>query len=605
MKGDRLAAHPAKRIAAFATAFFAVNSLTIASSRFDGGLALVWFGSAIAAVMLIGLPRAHWPRAMVALMVASALATSLFGFGPRLAAPLALVNTLEGWLVARLLLALRPERDWLDNVSGLAVFVAVGGVVAPGLAAVAGGFAATYGAPGPWHLHAGQWWAAHALGTLFGFPMVFLASGAGRKDLAVQWTRGRAAELAAHLVLIALVAVLATEQTTLPLLFVPMVPLLLAAFRCGREGAAFGTLVIAAAMILSAHSQSGLIHSLDITASQKTLFLQFYLATLSLLAIPVSVALRQHQLLITELEERKALKRLIADYSDDALLNLDEDGLIRYASPAGERLSGMDELVGERLGVFFDPIDEGPVRDLLVRAAERLGETCVLERPVVRGEEQMWLETKIRAVAHPPTAGKPSSALQGYAVTIRDVTARKKTELDAIEAAETDALTGLPNRRALLDQLERALAHAEQRPFALAIVDLDHFKRINDNHGHLAGDAMLREVAAVMRRMSTPNAYFARLGGEEFAMISRTGGLQSSVDLCEDLRAQIGALAVAGPGRGTLRITASIGVTLINKGSTAGVALTVADSLLYAAKDRGRNQVVSTDNSRVHQIRAA
>lgn len=591
MKGAQTASRgDLARIALFAVAYFGVTSLTIGWSRYGGGLALVWFGSAVAAVMLLGLPRAHWGRALVAIMGASAVATSLFGFGPRMALPLALINALEAWLVARLLLASRPQRDWLDNVSGLATLVAAGGIVAPGLAAIPGGFAASLAAPGAWYRHGTEWWMAHGLGTLIGFPMAYLAAAGGRKVLAAGWTGARAGELAGHLLVIAAFSWLALGQSRLPLLFLPIMPLLLAAFRCGREGATLGTLVIAAFALVFDHHQS-MIASLGLTHGEEVLFLQFYLAILSLLALPVSVALRQHQLLLDELEERKALELLIADHSDDALLNLDENGLVRYASPAGARLSGTEELVGEPLGLFFDPLDEGLVRDALARAAASPGETGILERAVLRGDEQLWLEAKLRAVAPVCAHGGRPGALQGFAVTIRDVTARKQTELDAIEAAETDPLTGLPNRRAFLGQLERVLAHAEQRPFALAILDLDHFKAINDSHGHLAGDAVLGEVSAVMRRMSSPSRYFARLGGEEFALIGRQREFADAERLCERLRAETAALRFTAPDGSRFRVTASIGLARIAEPAGVGQALQAADTLLYAAKDGGRNRV--------------
>lgn len=579
-----------RRIALFAVAFFLVTSVTIGISRYGGGLALVWFGSAIAAVMLIGLERGYWLRGILAIMAASALATSLFGFGPHMAVPLALINAFEAWLIARLLMALRPQRDWLDSVGGLAVLVVVGGLLVPGLVAIAGGYAATQATQGTWQFHAGTWWAAHGLGTVIGLPMAYFALGTPLQQLRGRWSGRMAAELAGHLALIALFAGAAMGQSVLPLLFVPIVPLLLAAFRCGREGATLGVLVIATIAIVF-HGDANLVGSLAITPGQKILFLQFYIATLSLLTLPVSVALRQYQLVLVELEERRALKHLIAEHSDDALLNLDSQGMIRYASSAAHRLSRRDELVGEALAVFFEPLDETLVRGALAQAAAAPGQTVDMERAVIHDEEQLWLEAKIRAVAPPATSGGKPDELHGYAVTIRDVTARKQTELDAIQAAETDPLTGLANRRALLGQLERALAHAEQRPFALAILDLDHFKSINDTHGHNAGDQVLRQVAAVMERMSSPSRFFARLGGEEFALISRQASFESSLALCEQLREAIGALRFAGADGAPFAVTASIGCTRIDAPGTPAQALQSADALLYHAKHAGRDRV--------------
>lgn len=577
------------RVAAYAAAFFLITSLSIFHTRFGAGIALVWPGTAILVALLVEMPRRRWPAIAALFAVLSALATSLFGFGPRIAAPLALVNVFEGLVIAGLLLALRPRRDWLERVEGLAALIAVGGIVGPALAAIPGGLLVTLFMGGSWTGHALHWLPAHGLGTLLAFPLFSLAQGFAWGGWSIRIDSRKLVVLAAHLTAIAAIAALVLFQSTYPLLFLPVAPLLYAALRLGRLGAALGIIVIAAIAAESLHLQAGFLQALPLPLPHTVLFVQFYLAVLLLLALPVSVALKQHELLMAELDERRAMKRLIADHSDDALLNLDELGIIRYASPAGTRLSGHESLTGQPFGLFFEPLDELLVRNTLALAAAAPGKTCVLERAVVRGDEQVWLEAKLRAI----TPENRPRERRGYVVTIRDVTARKQGELDAIQAAETDPLTGLPNRRALLRHLERALAHAAQRPFAIAILDLDLFKQVNDTHGHLAGDTVLREVAAVMRRLDRPSRFFARLGGEEFAVIAREGRFEDSQALCEELRAAIAALPFSGPDTRRFHVTASIGLLQIATAGTAAQALQGADALLYQAKKSGRNRVVS------------
>ena len=86
--------------------------------------------------------------------------------------------------------------------------------------------------------------------------------------------------------------------------------------------------------------------------------------------------------------------------------------------------------------------------------------------------------------------------------------------------AAVDYLTGLPNRRAFLDMLDSKLRTAEQAPFAFALVDLDHFKRVNDSYGHTVGDAVLTQIGRIMHDMASEDCFFARLGGEEFGIIA-------------------------------------------------------------------------------------
>ncbi|OBX19569.1 hypothetical protein A9995_07435 [Erythrobacter sp. QSSC1-22B] len=576
-------------------AFFAITSLTIAMTRFGGALALVWPGTAILAALLVTLPRAQWGPIIWSFAALSAVATSLFGFGPNLALQLAAINVFEGYVIARLLLALRPQRDWLESVDGLIVLIVAGGIVGPALAAIPGGFVVAWVSPGSWLSHTANWVAGHGLGTLLGFPIAYMAaSGALSKDYAAA-SLPVVMECIGHALVIGAVTTLVFLQADLPLLFLPIVPLLFAAFRQGRIGASIGLITIAGIAIASLSTGLGFASPILNTFGDKVLFLQFYLAILLLLALPVSVALKHRRLLFVAVEEKRALKGLISDHSDDALLNLDAEGRIRFASPASERLSGQAELTDQPLTMFFDPLDEAVVLATLAESASEPGLTHVLERPVLRDDEQIWLEARIRAV---PLAETPG-AISGYAVTIRDVTTSKNAELRALQEADTDALTGLPNRRAFLRHLEAHLDYSADRPFNFAIIDLDHFKSVNDTHGHDAGDMVLRHVAAAMRRLSAPERFFARLGGDEFAFIAERLELDEAAVLCEELCSAVAALDLAAPDGTAFSLTASVGLAGIGAPCSASLALQTADGPLYAAKSGGGNRVeIATGGNR-------
>jgi diguanylate cyclase (GGDEF)-like protein len=154
----------------------------------------------------------------------------------------------------------------------------------------------------------------------------------------------------------------------------------------------------------------------------------------------------------------------------------------------------------------------------------------------------------------------------------------------ARETAQTDGLTGLANRRAFD---ERLAAEAARGPVTLVMVDLDHFKRLNDTHGHQAGDEVLREVARILRQTAPAGALPARYGGEELVLILPGTDLADGVAAAERLRA-----AIAGAG-GPVPVTASLGVASAGRyGSTPGELLAAADAALYEAKRAGRNRVV-------------
>lgn len=161
--------------------------------------------------------------------------------------------------------------------------------------------------------------------------------------------------------------------------------------------------------------------------------------------------------------------------------------------------------------------------------------------------------------------------------------------------AMTDELTGLPNRRAALTELEAQMARGEP-DCALLLADIDLFKAINDNHGHLAGDQILRVVAEAVRAIGGDvagrSACLARFGGEEFIAVLPKVSLDEALRAAERFRERVAALDVSRhtPGR---RVTISIGVTRLVAGDTLSSLLRRADEALYAAKDGGRNRVVS------------
>lgn len=173
----------------------------------------------------------------------------------------------------------------------------------------------------------------------------------------------------------------------------------------------------------------------------------------------------------------------------------------------------------------------------------------------------------------------------------REELARALAQLQAI--ATRDELTGLPNRRqmqALMDQeLLRALRH--HHDFCIALVDLDHFKRVNDDHGHAAGDAVLRAFAEAGQAALRATDVLARWGGEEFIVLLPDTAMPPALGGMERLRQQIEALAIDAGGGRTLSVTVSIGLTGHHRSDALAQTLERADRLLYQAKAEGRNRI--------------
>ena len=219
---------------------------------------------------------------------------------------------------------------------------------------------------------------------------------------------------------------------------------------------------------------------------------------------------------------------------------------------------------------------------------------CMLPERWAWGTNAALLATLLPIVARtiePPLAMRGAATLLAVslfaAILVRVITAQQ-TRLR--ERAVTDPLTGLLNRHALTPAIERAIARGVEEgvPMTLLVLDIDHFKRINDGHGHEAGDTVLRELGALLRcRLRAGDTAF-RLGGEEFLVLLHGAPEREARRVADALREEIGASELL-TGR---TITASVGLATLGAGETRDRWMRRADSALYRAKRDGRDRVV-------------
>jgi diguanylate cyclase (GGDEF)-like protein len=184
----------------------------------------------------------------------------------------------------------------------------------------------------------------------------------------------------------------------------------------------------------------------------------------------------------------------------------------------------------------------------------------------------------------------------GFILLQEDITERKNYQHALEHLATTDHLTNLLNRRAFLEATEKEMrrSHRYGQPLTLLMLDVDHFKRINDTYGHPAGDEVLRRIAASARHLLRDEDLTGRLGGEEFAIALVQAPLIAAAVVAERLRKTISELVIDFEGR-QISVTVSIGVAGFGADAdNLTRLLAVADERLYAAKRSGRNRVVST-----------
>ncbi len=159
-------------------------------------------------------------------------------------------------------------------------------------------------------------------------------------------------------------------------------------------------------------------------------------------------------------------------------------------------------------------------------------------------------------------------------------------------AALTDSLTGMQNRRFFDDALREYLQEFRriEKPVGLMVLDLDHFKQVNDTHGHDVGDEVLRAVARCLKDLTRYHDVVARMGGEEFAIVAPNMNNESLVKLAERIRRAVGALVIE-TSNVNIRVTISVGLSIWNGRESAEEFYRRADKMLYEAKRLGRNRV--------------
>ena len=194
-----------------------------------------------------------------------------------------------------------------------------------------------------------------------------------------------------------------------------------------------------------------------------------------------------------------------------------------------------------------------------------------------------------------------SGVVQGASITVQDVSALAEAKslldrtmdqaLDLEESNRRDDLTGLYNRRFFDEQITQEILTARRYswPLALAVLDIDHFKRINDTYGHPGGDVVLRSLASQLKGMMRGSDTLCRYGGEEFALILPHITSDNAAMLLERLRKAIEITVIEVDTHHRVSVTVSVGIAQLRDNITPGELLVQADQSLYASKHAGRN----------------
>ena len=274
------------------------------------------------------------------------------------------------------------------------------------------------------------------------------------------------------------------------------------------------------------------------------------------------------------------------------IVMLDPAGTVIEWNPSIGRLLGItpDAIVGQPLlnRVSVDLGEQTSSSDFLgVRNVISKMGWCRVDASWKKGDgREMWGDCVIAPV--PEADGSTG----GYVAVIRDVSVEHINTQELIDAALTDPLTGLHNRRGLEGRSEALHFRPGGAPATQVwvMVDIDHFKRVNDTYGHEAGDEVLKAVAEALRSTARVADIVARFGGEEFVLVLPDTGAEVGARIAERLRLAIEALSTDVDGQ-VIRVTASFGVAQRAAQESQLEVLERADAALFSSKKDGRNRV--------------
>jgi diguanylate cyclase (GGDEF)-like protein/PAS domain S-box-containing protein len=295
-----------------------------------------------------------------------------------------------------------------------------------------------------------------------------------------------------------------------------------------------------------------------------------------------------------ELAAEKERLRVTLESIGDGVVSTDEQCRVTFMNPVAERMAGWTsaEALGRPLSRILSVVIEetGAAAPDPVVQCLATGEAAVMEEDAVLvGRDGVRRDIRSSAAPLRSASGK----VIGSVLVFQDITSSRRLQRQLAHSATHDALTGLPNRVAFEQALTTVAdeARRDDRVHALCFIDLDRFKPVNDNAGHAAGDALLRQVGDVIRRCCRRQDFAARIGGDEFAVLLSDCPPANAERVAQKIVDAIARLSFTWDGK-QYDIGASVGITHIDSVSHSPVELmSEADAACYVAKAQGRGRV--------------
>ena len=579
------------RLIIVALAYFATGKLGLLIPYVGSHVSLIWLPTGIAVAALLRWGYGCWP----AIYIGAFLVNLTVSGSVVLSASIAIGNTLgplfAAWMLKRFHFSNHLNRPH-DVI--LLVLASTNGM----LLSASGGVASLYFLDGlaadtvplAWSI----WWIGDAVGVLLVLPFLLNVS---RAEILRLWDQ-RAIYLlwcgVASLLEWGIFHYVSHASGQFMLLAFIVLPLVIwSAMRFGITGASLAVLGLSMVAVWSTFNAQGPFYQLE--THQGIFALWVFMSTLALVALMITVLQAERAKSEIAARNSEVQLRAVIDAALDAIVTIDESGHLVEFNPAAERIFGYtrEQVVGRPLAEVIIPPG---MREAHARGHHRFmatGEKHIFDRRLeltaMRADgSEFPVELTITSLKD-----KGIPLVTGF---IRDISERKQAEQEIRNLAFFDSLTGLPNRRLLLDRLQQAFAtSARSRSYgAVLFIDLDNFKSLNDSRGHDIGDLLLREVAQRLRQCVRAEDTVSRLGGDEFVVVLEelSVDLQQAINQAKSVSEKISEV-VSHPYQLQAiehHISCSIGIGFFcGNDMPIDELMKRSDTAMYQAKAAGRN----------------
>lgn len=577
-----------------AAAYLMAAAVSLAMSSGMSGGATIWPASGILLAALLTFDRRRRAETLLLCAAASLGVNLAFGSDVPTSLGFTVANIGEALIATWVMAERRRLRPSFVDPAGFSLFAGAT-VVAAAFSAVVASISAGF----PGHGFLTSWFFTCLLGMLVVTPVVMTWLELFRTRRRAQADAASLVEVIGLLAIVGIVTAGTFVQSRYALSFLPPAVLLFVTYRLGPLGASTGTLLmalIAAGLTSFGHGRMAAGGGLG-----PVTVVQVYLLVVLATTMPLAALLARRDRLLRSEREANRLLGIAEEMASTGHWRLSFADNDMIFSPTVYRIHGWDPATEIDVGAVIAAyhIEDRPRVRKVLKTAASSNQPFAYEARIVRANgDQRHL--RVRGMPEADRGGR----IVGLVGVAQDVTddvlrageidaaraAAEKAAAQATALADTDQLTGVASRRRVMRLLDGAIAQAAESdvPLTVALLDVDHFKRVNDRYGHPVGDRVLVRVASVANGAIRPDDVIGRYGGEEFLILLAGVDLDDGLQISERIRRAI-EWSRGGPGEPA--VTASLGLATLTPGLDAAQLIARADAALYEAKRRGRNQL--------------